>query len=191
MSSNPSQRCFIAIELDDAARADLADFMQQVNIEGLRPTAPENLHLTVKFLGNVVPDLIARVAEALEQAANDVAPFELHIEGIDYIPHARRPRVLAARCDVPPTLSELVDQTESMMELLGFPREGRPYRAHITLGRFRRPPRLVAAVDSFDTGLISVPVDHITLMASDLQPTGPVYSAVSRALLPEVSDEQM
>jgi len=183
VSRPATQRRFVAIELDDVSRADLADVIGRVDIHGLRPTAPQNLHLTVKFLGNVDPDRFELVVDALNEAVAGVGPFELNLNRIAFIPSARRARVLAAQCDTPAELERLVGQTESLMEVIGFVREDRPYRAHVTLGRFRRPPRAIPDLEAITFQPTSTPVRYITLMASDLQSTGPIYTALTRVPL--------
>lgn len=185
VSRPATQRCFVAIELDDVSRADLADVIGRVDMHGLRPTAPQNLHLTVKFLGNVDPDRFELVVDAINEAVAGVGPFELNLDRIALIPSARRARVLAAQCDTPPALEQLVSQAESLMEVIGFVRETRPYRAHVTLGRFRRPPRAVPDLEAIEFVPTISPVTHITLMASDLQPTGPIYTALACVPLAE------
>ena len=112
MPPRPTQRCFIAIPLDDVARADLAEAVDRSDLPGLRATKPPNLHLTIKFLGDVQVDHVDAVIEALRGAVAGNGPIELNVTGIDYIPNARRPRVLAAVLELPEALGLLVESIE-------------------------------------------------------------------------------
>ena len=179
MPSYHVKRCFLALPLDEVAIADLADLMSGVQIEGLRPTRPENLHVTLKFLGDVDdPDLPGLIG-ALQNVAQECQAFELSLTEIAYLPTPRRPRVLAAAMDRPPPMIQLFNWIEEAVADLGFPREGRAFNPHITLGRFRNPPRRLPSPAVFQLSPTTIPVDRFVLMQSTLGGQAPTYAELA------------
>lgn len=179
-------RAFVAIHLDDASRAALRD-----EIEHLRRAAPhvawvaaENLHVTLKFLGNVEPGLLRGISGSLEEAVREASPFDLEIRGLGAFPSPSRPRVvwagLAAGREL---MAALAERVERALEPLGFPGEDRPFSPHVTLGRVREPrkdprlARLIEAGDALEFGVVRV--DSVWLMRSDLSPRGARYSEIA------------
>ncbi|RIK82597.1 MAG: RNA 2',3'-cyclic phosphodiesterase [Planctomycetota bacterium] len=151
--------------------------------------APENLHWTVKFLGDVDPRDLAEICRALAEAARSVAPFRMEVAGAGAFPNAARPRTLwlgagaGGECLV--SLAEAVD---AAMTKIGFRREGRRYEPHLTIGRVRNggPAQealgeLLAGNAGFEGG--SMEVDEVVLFSSELRPEGPIYEALERAEL--------
>lgn len=178
MNQGMTRRCFIAIPVDDVVRDDLCEMMDGVEIRGMRRVLRENLHVTVKFLGEIDSECIGLVIESLAEVVKGVDCFELNVRELTWLPNARRARILAAGLDMPNMLPRLVEKIENAMGDVGFGREGRMYRAHVTLGRFSRAVRgreLIAQIP--DTGFVA---DSIVLMESELGPGGAVYSELGR-----------
>ncbi len=142
--------------------------------------APENLHVTVKFLGSVAEERLPAVGRAVGAVAAASRPFSLIVSGLGAFPTVTRPRVVWAGLG-PGTeaLAALAGQVEEALAALGFAREGRPFVGHVTLGR-RRQPRpdaglartLVAAAGRRFGRTV---VDRLVLMRSDLGPRGARY----------------
>lgn len=125
----PSRRLFYAFWPDDAARSALERSRAALFPLAGRPVVPESLHVTAAFLGEVDE---ARLP-ALQALAGPVAPFALQF---DRLAHWTRPRVLVAlTTQPPPQLGEAIESLWRRLDRLGFAREPRPYRAHITLVR--------------------------------------------------------
>jgi 2'-5' RNA ligase len=147
---------------------------------------PENLHLTLKFLGEVPEEQIEAIVEALRAIAQATAPFPFTVKGVGGFPDLRRPRVLWVGVEPTPPLMRLQQIVEQAMERLGFPPEERAYHPHITLGRVKAMAGLekVRAVLSEYASVTfgSVPAKHLTLFRSDLSREGPTYTPI--ALLP-------
>ncbi|MEX2672547.1 MAG: RNA 2',3'-cyclic phosphodiesterase, partial [Phycisphaeraceae bacterium] len=172
------KRCFVAIPLDEMVVADLADAMAGLTLEGMRRPPLENLHVTVKFLGDVDDPQMPQILEALATATEDVPPFELELQGLTYLPNPRRPRVLAAKLDRPAPLLKLQQQVEELTHAIGFQKEGRVYNPHITLGRYRKPPRDVVDLQQASEqlkGESGWPVHSMVLLQSVLESAGPRY----------------
>lgn len=186
MNTGPTIRCFIAIEPDDAARADLLDAARQIDAPHMRRTPADNLHLTVKFLGDVLPDEIERLVPLLADALKDASVCDLTSTGFVAIPNERRPRVVAMGFDRPDEIAGLYELVEMASEDAGLPREGRAFRPHVTLGRFntrRRPPRdfrLPAA----QPDPVTLPVRELVVKQSILEASGAVYADLARLPIP-------
>jgi 2'-5' RNA ligase len=144
---------------------------------------PSNIHLTLKFLGPVEESKIQRVCEAAGRAARAIGPIEITIAGAGCFPSARSPRVLwIGLREVPGDLKRLYEAIEDEMAGCGFELEGRRFSPHLTIGRMRsqhnaRPlaERLLLtgfAAESFHAR-------EITVMRSDLKPTGSIYTPLA------------
>jgi 2'-5' RNA ligase len=146
--------------------------------------APANFHLTVKFLGAVDIGRLPDVERALGDAVAGLSPFTLTLRGLGAFPSAARPRVIwAGTAQGAAELAGLAAHVERALSPLGFPPEDRPFSAHVTLGRVRTPrrnPRLAEALAaSTAVELLSVPVERVSLMRSDLSPRGARYSELA------------
>jgi RNA 2',3'-cyclic 3'-phosphodiesterase len=144
--------------------------------------APDNLHVTVKFLGGIDESRVGAVTEALAAAASGVPRFELQVRGLGAFPSVARARVIwagaAAGADVAARLAAGVDDA---LATLGFPREARPFTPHITLGRARTPARNPALADALDGAhdFGRVAVARVSLMQSQLSPRGARYTELA------------
>jgi len=128
-------RLFIAIELPAEVKILLTGM--RTAIPGARWVPPEQLHLTLSFLGEVDEVTYTQLAEKL---AEFTAPgFELHFSGTGCFPDRRRPRVLWAGMTESPLLSSLARMVYNAVQLCGIPQEERPFSPHITLARCRQP----------------------------------------------------
>jgi RNA 2',3'-cyclic 3'-phosphodiesterase len=171
-------RLFVAVELPPAVRADLAAL--RADIPGARWVKPEQMHLTLRFIGADVPDdRVEPIREALATVTG--AAFSLTLRGVGRFPPGDRkpPRVLWAGMDKAPALFALQHSVESALAAVGFPPEDRPFSAHITLARVnaRQPipqaDRFLRAHADFAAG--PFPVDQFVLFQSALSPQGPRY----------------
>ena len=132
-------RLFVAINLPAELRHGI--WQAAAPLRGpafpVRWVDPEDLHLTLKFLGEVGPERQAEIAGALESAASGARCFDLPIGGFGVFPSSERPRVVWVGCEGVPPLELLQHRLEQTMQRLGFEIEGRPFRPHLTLGRVR------------------------------------------------------
>ncbi len=139
-------RAFLAVPLPAPAR-EQAEVALQAARETLgdraRWTPVENLHLTLKFLGDVDPDAIPKLVGRAHAKLHGVQPFEAALGGMGAFPGAREARVIWI--GVTRGLSELAKlarKLDAAASAVGVPRDRRPYRAHLTLGRLREPGRV-------------------------------------------------
>jgi 2'-5' RNA ligase len=166
-------------ELWDAL-APLRERREQLPVKWVRP---ENIHLSLKFLGEVEEAREPELREALQRAAGtgpEPRPLTLQITGFGVFPDYHRPHVLWAGVTPDPGLELLQHGVEQAFAPLGFPTEARAFRPHVTLGRAARDARprdfkgLAEMLDGTDFDA-TVTVAEIDLMQSTLKPDGPVY----------------
>ncbi len=176
-------RVFLGIGLPAGVRETIVSAIRQVR--DLHPpvawTAPKNLHITLNFLGEILPERVSLIERSMRIEASGIDPFSLTAEGGGAFPGTRNPRVLWVGFLEP---LELVRQLQQNMENAlsrdGFPREDRPFHPHITVGRTRGalPPawgaRFVQVLSGKRFGV--VPVSSFTLYESRLGPGGAVYT---------------
>jgi RNA 2',3'-cyclic 3'-phosphodiesterase len=150
--------------------------------------APENFHVTVKFLGRVEDTRVQSVIGALHTAVQGHAPFDLEVGGLGAFPSATRARVLWAGITggIDP-LAALAASVEDALAGLGFPREDRAFSPHITLARVREPGRAPALAEALRDRsghrFGRVPVADTALMRSDLSPRGARYTPLASIAL--------
>ena len=174
-------RAFIAIDLPPAVKAALADVAATLDGRVPRGTVrwvrPEQMHLTLRFLGDTPADQLPALAAALDTLAAGRAPFILHLTEVGCFPNMRRPRVVwVGLGGAEEKLAALVGGLEAALRPLGWPPEDKPFRAHLTLGRVR-DERAAQGVDwSAAVPPLRVPVAAVHLIESQLRPEGPLYT---------------
>jgi 2'-5' RNA ligase len=183
-------RTFIAVSASPEIRraaGKLADLLRPAAGD-VKWVAPENLHWTLQFLGDVDDLEIPTVCNAVSTAIEKLEPFDLEARGAGAFPAADRPRTLWLGAGAgAQAMVALHAAIQKKLDRLGYRGEGRRYVPHITLGRAGRdaPPRSLvrelASLAEFDAG--SMLVEEVTVFASKLQPGGPVYDVLSRAPL--------
>ena len=188
-------RTFIAIELDETINAALTGLQRQLKAKApqgsVRWVRPEGIHLTLKFLGDVPVNRIEEIERALTQACAGFPAFSFSVGELGCFPNPRRPRVVWVGVqEESGTLAGLQKAIEDGMEKLGFAPEGRRFHAHLTLGRTQRRAssgdvrRLGQLISEADIGeLGQMEVRAVSLMKSDLKPTGAVYTRLAAARL--------
>ncbi|MBI2908514.1 MAG: RNA 2',3'-cyclic phosphodiesterase [Chloroflexi bacterium] len=185
-------RSFIAIELPEELKESLTDLhakLKQAGGNNVKWVRPEGVHLTLVFLGYVAAEKIPAVTEAMTRVAEGIAPLTLTARGVGAFPSWQRPRVVwvGLEGDIE-RLKTLQKRLQDALEPLGFTPEKRDFSPHLTLGRVREPispaeRRRMGEVMSaigFETP-VNWKVDSVSLMRSELKPTGAVYSQLASA----------
>lgn len=183
-------RTFIALEMPLEIRNALDRVQQDLKQRGLRMrwVRPGNIHLTLKFLGEVDAAGIGPITTVLEQAAAACPRLILSAKSVGVFPNVRRPNVFWAGIvgDIE-SLAAFQRTLDRQLEPLGFQAEKRPFRGHLTLGRVKaRPDReLLSAVlrDYIDFTTPAFGVETAVLFKSELKPSGAVYSHIAAAPL--------
>ncbi|MEW6555730.1 MAG: RNA 2',3'-cyclic phosphodiesterase [Elusimicrobiota bacterium] len=148
-----------------------------------------NLHLTLKFLGEVEENKIAEITEKLKNAIADTKKFEIIFYKLGIFPNNRFPRVLWVGVENgEQELKSLSEKIETALEPLGFEKEKRAFSAHLTLGRFRSPKnneKLVEILKKIQIEKMLNSVSEILLIKSTLTPKGPIYETIKEFKLEE------
>jgi 2'-5' RNA ligase len=181
-------RTFVAVETSEEVRSALETVQTSLRRQRVRArwVRPRGMHLTLKFLGEIPADQVPRAAEALRSAADGQAGFSLTVAGIGVFPDLRRPRVVWAGLSggIAP-LAALQIRVEDALAAVGFPREARPFRAHLTIGRCSEPaaPDVMAEAVRTLSGRCfgEFEVRELVLFQSELKPEGAEHTALARA----------
>ncbi len=181
-------RSFIALDLPREARGALGEL--QTRLKGARAPVswvkPDNVHLTLKFLGSMPEDALPGIMIALEQVASQTEPFSLRPEGCGAFPSMKRIRVVwVGLAGSQNALLDLQRRTEDAIAALGLPREERPFKPHLTLGRIRDGRHLEGLQDGLLNSRAFVAeafdVTEMVLYKSGLRPEGVHYTPLCRA----------
>lgn len=186
-------RTFVAVEICDSARRAAAKLIAALAAAGadVKWVEPHNLHLTLKFLGDVALKETSRVCEAVKQAAAELEPFEFTLAGAGAFPNPQRPRTVwvGGNCEEenPEAMTLLHAQIETRLAKLGFRKDGRRFQPHLTVGRVRgggamaELARLIKENAATPMGITTV--REVVVFSSQLGREGPTYQAIGRASL--------
>ena len=182
--ANMYLRCFVAIEIPEPIKRDIGELLEilkkyNVDVKWIRH---ENLHLTLKFLGNTPEDLLPKIKESLLNIVLSYEPFNIKIYTIGVFPNKKYPRVIWVGVEDSGILTKLKKDIENSMVLLGYQKEDREFNPHLTLGRVRSQKgivNLINELDNFkDRDFGGINVESIKLMKSELKPKGAEYSCL-------------
>jgi RNA 2',3'-cyclic 3'-phosphodiesterase len=182
-------RSFIAVEIPAEIQSKLASATAPLQMALPKPlirwVAPQNVHLTLKFLGDVSPASLKKLAESLKTEVVNHETFNLTVGGFGTFPNPRRARIIWIGLITPPGLTALLHCVETVAEKLGYSSENRPFSPHLTIGRVGQNTstanlqRIRNTLNGTVIGLLgTVHVDAVHIFKSDLQPTGPVYTCL-------------
>lgn len=192
-------RLFVAVEVDDAARRVAEATAQALRIAigpalRARWVPPEDMHLTVRFIGHVDDDRAPAVIDALTPPL-DLPAFDIELGGCGVFPPSGPPRVLwIGLAQGLPFLASMHDAFDRRLRPFGFEPEARPFSAHVTLARIKNAPKsagatLRAALRDVTPRAAHCHVSRATIFQSHLLPKGPRYEAVAHTPLRTPNDE--
>lgn len=176
-------RTFIAFQLPENIISHIRMVQKKIRTYGFKVgwVKPENIHLTLKFLGEISKQDIDTVVQSMAETAKLYSPLTFSAKGIGVFPTVKRPRILwiGLNGDTYP-LIQLQKDLEERLDSSGFPKEGRAFKAHLTLGRARAeidPRQLVEVMEKF-SGIESEQFisNKIILFRSELKSGGAVYT---------------
>lgn len=182
-------RTFIAVEVPDTTRDRIAQMINRLKTTGtdIKWVEPGNIHVTLKFLGNIETDQPAVIRDGLSAALDSAGAFDLKLGRVGAFPDLNRPRVFWV--SVVEGRAELVamqQRIETELHARGFVREERPFSPHLTIGRVRSPRGLAKLTDlvrdmAFETEPFKV--KRAAVVKSDLKPDGPLYTVIDHVEL--------
>ncbi len=180
-------RSFLAFELPPEIREKIGAVSRELQKTRIpvRWVKVENIHLTMIFLGSVNEDAIDEIKEKVHLVVNRFSTIRTRLNGVGVFPHWRKPRVIWVGLNGEiETLSNLRDQLQSELKVLGLREEKRPFRPHLTIGRFKgrvdRDEELKSILDRHhDIASNLHHLNELILFKSDLKPDGPVYTRMA------------
>lgn len=194
----PNHRLFIAVDLPAEVRKVLADQQQQLKqAKAVRWTRPEQIHLTLQFLGDVPVEAVDAIPRALQSAVSVLPAFQFNLTGVGVFPNFKAPRIVwAGITEGAEQVALLYRAVITATRPLGFTPESRPFTPHLTIGRVQTWARLddyaqiSAAIRNCPAhAAATVTVDHVTLFRSELKPSGPIYTPLAKIGLNGKNDQ--
>jgi 2'-5' RNA ligase len=182
-----TMRAFLAIDLADQTRARLSGAIEALRSETVRVrwVVPSQIHVTLKFFADLTPDRQTQLASVVSGVAGRTIPFTYAVRGLGFFASGDRMRVIWCGIhDASGSIATLQRRIEDGLAPLGFAREERPFKPHLTLGRLKVPsrePQLLNALKGMATFEAGVErLNHIVLFSSRLTPEGPIYTVQAR-----------
>jgi 2'-5' RNA ligase len=177
-------RSFIAFDMQNEQVLSRLSAAQKLLVEtgaDLKPVAPQNIHVTLRFLGDIGPSMVDKVHEAMKTVK--FTPFSIRLRGLGVFPSLNYPRVVwAGMTDGVEQLESIFAQLEPKIRALGFAADAHGFSPHLTIARVRsgvnkqRLAELVTKKADYEFGLIKA--DCLRLKRSELSPKGPTYSTL-------------
>lgn len=186
-------RAFIAVEIPHDIQQNIHKETAAIRAQiggRVRWVPPENMHLTLKFLGDVSASNVEFLIQMLRNEAEQVGCFNLHLAGLGSFPNRKRPRVIYIGIQAPAALEALQRGIESALRRLGYESEDRPFSPHLTLGRVKQhstaadQQEIRRCIEGTQVDVLGTArVDSVHLFKSELKPTGSVYTRLYAAPL--------
>ena len=184
-------RSFIAIEISKSVLNKIASLQEELKKydERIGWTKPDNIHLTLRFLGDVEENKVQAIEGVLAKTAKEFQPFKFLVKELGAFPNLRQSRVLWLGIENPTNeLKDLHDKVEKQLNELGFPKEKKRFNPHLTIGRVKSALS-DEFMERFKTARFQeneVKVEQIILMKSELHPKGAIYTPLEKARLRQV-----
>lgn len=185
-------RTFIAIELPENIKTSLKNIQDELKKCGadVKWVEPENIHLTLKFLGEIEENQLEAINQAIEETAKNKPKYLITLSGLGVFPDLKRPRIIWIGIKDQNNATKLItEELEEKLEKINIPKEERKFLGHITIGRVKsglNKDKLAEKLETLnidlakDMGFIA---DKITLFKSTLGPKGPAYETLKEVTL--------
>jgi 2'-5' RNA ligase len=184
-------RTFVAVEMSPAVIRRAQDLIQRLQVDDVKVkwVDPANMHVTLKFLGDVPESEVSKICEAVARAAAAEQPFEVSLAGAGAFPDLRCPRTVWIGVDQgSEALCRLQASVDSSLKKLGFPKERRGFHPHLTIGRVRQVGPAARALgdrireqEQFAAG--QARIERAVVFASYLDRGGPTYEMLGQGPL--------
>ncbi|MCI0514583.1 RNA 2',3'-cyclic phosphodiesterase [candidate division KSB1 bacterium] len=182
-------RTFIAIELPESIQAGIGKL--QAELKRMQAAVSwvkyQNIHLTLKFLGDVAADQIPAIIQSVARAAQTVPGFKISVQGAGFFPNAKRPRVFWVGCEATAGyLAPLHQALEQELLALNFEKEDRPFSPHLTIGRVKGEFKVNTVVRKIQATEFlggEFAVTELVIMQSQLHPSGSIYTPLGKVPL--------
>jgi len=180
-------RGFIAIDVPFTSQLkDLFDALQMTSAQ-IKLVEPENIHITIKFLGDTPEDHLDTIGKIMEESIQTTHPFTMTLKGTGVFPNENYIKVLWVGIAHAEPLIPIVEVLNERLGTIGFKRDTKPFSAHLTIGRMRSSKGKEEILDILhnfsSTHFAQIPVESIKLKQSILTPNGPIYSTKKEIIL--------
>lgn len=178
-------RCFIAIDMPETVKRSLGEVINRVkgSSKDIRWIPVQNVHLTLKFLGEVQEETIPAIEKRLSSVCAGFKPFSITASGIGAFPSLKHPATIWVGLDASGELEQLARAVDLSMAALGFEKEERQFSPHLTIGRVKDRKGIEPVIKELytfkDVFFGSIEVNEVLLMRSVLKPTGAEYSKIA------------
>ncbi|MEW6685748.1 MAG: RNA 2',3'-cyclic phosphodiesterase [Candidatus Edwardsbacteria bacterium] len=180
-----TQRIFVAIELPNNIHQKIANLQKQLKLTGadVKWVEPENIHLTLKFLGNLMKEKIEILSLGVEEAVKNISNFQIALDRLGAFPSLRRVQIVWVGINEGEKEAiNLQEKIEEKLTSLGFEKERRAFVPHLTIGRarsFKKIPELVKEIEKVNFSTEKFLVSSVNIMKSVLTPKGPIYTKLN------------
>ena len=180
-------RGFIAIDIDFLPK--LIEFEKEIKETGanLKLVKPENVHVTLKFLGDTEEDLVSEIERIIRNAVEDVNPFSIQLKGTGVFPNQNYIKVIWVGIEHGDQIGTIAQNIDSQISKLGFKKEKRGFSPHLTIARVKtakNKEKLLHIIEKYrDVEFADIRVDSIKLKKSDLTQKGPIYTTLKEIKL--------
>lgn len=176
-------RVFISIEIPDKASLD-GPLSYLKGVKGVRTSPPEQIHITLRFIGDVDESRLDDIEGCIARAVEGVGPFTIRVSGAGAFPKRERPSVVWIGASPQKEMAAIAGRIGDNLRAAGIDFDSKPFKSHITVGRCRGPVDLCGFYDSFsDTEFTSFRCDEILIMRSVLGPAGAKHTVLRRVPL--------
>ena len=182
-------RGFIAVDIPVSPK--LSALIQGIQQSGakVKLVEPENIHITLKFLGDVDESLVEDLASIMTKACQGIEPFSITLKGTGVFPNPQYIKIIWVGIENSENLGIIAHRIDEETAHLGFTREKRGFKAHLTIGRVKsavHKERLIQIIENYcAVEFGEVPIDTLKLKKSDLRPEGPIYTEIKTIQLDE------
>jgi len=176
-------RMFVSVPVGDTAwSTPVSDALRAC--KGVKPSPPEQLHITLRFIGDVDESRIPALVSAVEAACAGTGPFEVSIKGIGCFPNERRPSVVWVGAEPHDRLTSLSDGISRQLKRSHFRFDEKAFKSHITVGRCNGPTDISGVLAQFrDLEFHTFGCDHVAVVRSYLGPSGARHKVVAKVML--------
>ena len=177
-------RCFIAIDIVEDAKIFINDYIRQnlvSSFEGVKWVKPQNLHITLVFLGDVSREAIKLIKHVMRKVCSNYHRFNIELSGLGYFPNSKKPKIIWLGVKEQPIIYKIKKELDVELENIGFYMDKKSFVPHLTIGRVKSKisSDIIKTLDFTATSSVK----EINLMESRLYSHGPVYINVLRCPL--------
>jgi RNA 2',3'-cyclic 3'-phosphodiesterase len=184
-------RTFIAVEVPKDVQRVVGDYIDSIKeiVHNVKWVEPQNLHFTIKFLGEVKNSDVKSIKDCVSHVASEFSPFAMGLSGTGFFPSEYRPKVIWIGADGgEDTLLDLYQDMERCIENIGFDREAKTFSPHLTIGRVKKFKNVDVPEGFPDFEPVMFNVSGLAVMKSTLTPDGPIYEKVFEAELKTIHE---